>query len=127
MYDDVRRVFAACKAKNKIIFADACYSGDMAEGGSQGHRDEYKNIMLYFSSRNNEVSWESGSMKNGYYTACLLKAMKGAADKNNDRIITAKELFNSVSPGVVQLSNNRQHPVMWGNFNDNMPVFVWKK
>jgi uncharacterized caspase-like protein len=125
-YDEVRKVFASCKARNKMIFADACFAGDMAEGSGAG-RDSYKNIMLFFSSRNNETSFESSRMKNGYFTACLLKALKGAADRNKDRIISAKELFVSVSEGVKKLSDDRQHPVMWGNFDDNMPVFVWKK
>ena len=128
LYDDLRKVFSACKANNKIIYADACYSGDMAQGGSHGRNEDFKNIMLFFSSRANETSFEnSGNMKNGFFTACLLKAIKGAADKNHDRKITAKELFNSVSPGVASLSRNQQHPVMWGNFDDNMPVFVWQK
>ena len=58
--------------------------------------------------------------------ACLVRALKGGADVNRDRVITAKELFSAVSKGVKELSDNRQHPVMWGNFPDDMPVMVWK-
>ena len=38
---------------------------------------------------------------------------------------SAKELFQFVSPRVTQLSDGAQHPVMWGKFDDDMPVMVW--
>ena len=64
-------------------------------------------------------------MKNGFFTACLLRALKGGADVDRNRVITAKELFNAVSKGVKKLSRDSQHPVMWGNFSDDMPIMVW--
>ena len=38
---------------------------------------------------------------------------------------TAKEIYNFVHQGVVEASGNRQHPVMWGKFDGNMPVIKW--
>ena len=64
-------------------------------------------------------------MQNGYFTTYLQRGLRGGADANRDRIITAKELFNYVHAGVVKLSNNKQHPVMWGKFSDDMPVMIW--
>ena len=55
----------------------------------------------------------------------LQKGLRGNADANRDRTITAKELFDFVSEGVIKISNGKQHPVMWGKFPDNMPVMVW--
>ena len=52
--------------------------------------------------------------------------LKGGADMNLDRTVTARELFQAVSSGVILLSENKQHPVMWGNFDNNMPVMIWK-
>ena len=124
-YDEIRKLFSSCRAKNKMIFADACFSGDIREGERVGYNDPNSNIMLFLSSRSNEVSQENPRMKNGFFTACLLRSLKGGADVDRNRIITAKELFKAVSKGVKDLSNDRQHPVMWGNFSDNMPVMVW--
>ena len=124
-YDEIRRLFASCKASNKMIFADACFSGDIREGGHSGFNDPQNNIMLFLSSRSNEVSIERRSMKNGFFTTCLVRSLKGGADTNRDRVITAKELFTAVSKGVKDLSKDRQHPVMWGNFKDTMPVMAW--
>jgi uncharacterized caspase-like protein len=109
-----------------MIFADACFSGDIRDGESTGRNDPNNNIMLLLSSRDKELSLESPSMKNGYFTACLVRSLKGGADVNRDRTITAKELFKAVSKEVRRLSQEKQHPVMWGNFEDNMPVMVWK-
>ncbi len=127
-YPELRRVFAACKAKNKMIFADACFSGDIREGKGEGSgmNDPDSNVMLFLSSRSNEYSIERRDMRNGIFAACLVRALKGGADVNRDRVITAKELFTAVSQSVKDLSRNKQHPVMWGNFDDSMPVIVWK-
>lgn len=124
-YSELRKVFASSKASGKIIFADACRSGGMRQGGHTGRRNLGSNVMLFLSCRENEFSIEKVSMKNGFFTACLLRCLKGGADKDRNRIITARELFEAVSEGVAKLSNDKQHPVMWGNFSNEMPVIDW--
>ena len=84
------------------------------------------NVMLFLSSRGNEFSNERPDMKNGYFTTYLGKGLQGAADANRDRTITAKELFDYVHKGVIELSFGAQHPVMWGNFPDDMTIMKWK-
>jgi hypothetical protein len=64
-------------------------------------------------------------MRNGFFTAYLQRGLTGGADANKDRVITARELFVFVSQGVKRISEDRQHPVMWGKFSDNMPVITW--
>ena len=41
--------------------------------------------------------------------------------------VTAKEIFVFVSDGVKKSSKNRQHPVMWGNFDDNFVLVDWRR
>ena len=115
-YNLIRKAMGKSKCKNKMIFVDACFSGKMRQG---------TNVMLFLSSRDNETSIERKDMKNGFFTTCLKDAMSGKADSNRDRIITAKELFIYVSKNVKLLSRDKQHPVMWGQFPDNMPVIIW--
>lgn len=128
-YGEVRKAMSISKCQNKMIFADACFSGDMRTGSRQSqsavNAAKNANVMLFLSSRSNETSIESRSMKNGYFTTYLQKGLRGGADANRDRVITAKELFKYVHAGVVELSNDKQHPVMWGKFSDNMPVMKW--
>lgn len=128
-YDEVRRAMAESKSKNKMMFVDACRSGGMRvdETAVQGAITAAKNanVMLFLSSRNNENSIERMDMKNGFFTAYLQKGLKGNADSNRNKIITTKELFDFVHNGVSQISGGKQHPVMWGNFSDHMPVLKW--
>ena len=128
-YGVLRKAMATSKCRNKMIFADACYAGDMRTGGhsSQSAVSAAKkaNVMLFLSSRSNETSAESRSMENGFFTTYLQKGLRGGADKNRDRVITARELYEYVHSGVIELSNDKQHPVMWGKFADNMPVMKW--
>ena len=125
-YEDIRKLFSGCKAKNKMVFADACFSGDIRDDSGGGFNDPKNNIVLFLSSRSNETSIENARIRNGFFTTCLLRSLKGGADTDKNRVITAKELFSAVSSGVIRLSDNKQHPVMWGNFDDNMPVMIWK-
>ena len=57
----------------------------------------------------------------------LSLALEIPADYKNSRIwvITSKEIYNFVHQRVVEASGNRQHPVMWGKFDGNMPVIKW--
>ena len=127
-YNEIREAMAKTKCKNKMIFADACFSGQLRSNNKNSTANESAkkaNVMLFLSSRNDEVSIENSAMENGFFTTYLQKGLKGAADKNEDRIITAKELFDYVHKNVIRISNNQQHPVMWGKFSDNMTVMKW--
>ena len=128
-YEEVRKAMSQSKSKNKMMFVDACRSGGMRvdETIAQGAMTAAKNanVMLFLSSRNNENSIERRDMQNGFFTTYLQKGLKGNADTNRNRIITAKELFDFVHQGVSQISGGKQHPVMWGKFDDNMSVMKW--
>lgn len=125
-YDEIRKAMSNSHCKNKMIFADACFSGKMRQGASDVKQEHEKSsVMLFLSSRDNETSIERKDMKNGFFTSCLVDALRGKSDSNRDRTITAKELFKFVSDNVRALSKNKQHPVMWGHFSDNMPVIQW--
>ena len=108
-----------------MIFADSCFAGKLRDTRETRVASPSIDVMLFLSSRHNEVSLESSGRKNGVFTACLIKCLKGGADLNRDRVITANELYCEVSRGVKALSRDKQHPVMWGNFDDNMTVMKW--
>lgn len=130
-YYQIRAAMAESKCKNKMIFADACYSGQIRTNKpasqSSVQATQSANVMLFLSSRDDETSFERSDMVNGYFTSYLQNGLKGSADANRDRVITAKELYNYVHRGVIKISNGKQHPVMWGKFPDDMPVMVWNK
>ena len=130
-YGEMRKAMASSPCKNKMIFADACYSGGLRSNRKQRKHNAVStakkaNIMLFLASRDDELSIERRNMKNGMFTAFLLKGLSGAADKDKDRIITAFEIFDYVHGSVVKATHQKQHPVMWGKFENYMPVMVWK-
>lgn len=129
-YSEIRRSMSRSKSRNKMIFADACFSGQMrterhSSPQSSMAAAKKANVMLFLSSRSGEVSMERRGMQNGFFTTYLQKGLRGGADANKDRVITARELYDYVHTNVVSISNGRQHPVMWGRFSDNMPVMKW--
>lgn len=122
-YDDLKRIYSQCKANRKLIFADACYSGAIrGESKSQSPKNSFANqhLLCFLSSRTNETSMERPGMDNGFFTTCLLEGLQGKADRNGDHRITARELFDYVHPNVVRISDDWQHPVMWGKFSDRL-------
>ncbi len=121
-YDDIKKIFNGIKAHGKIIMADACFSGKLRSKKdtvtAQSLRLAGKQqVMLFLSSRGEEVSYESPSMTNGYFTTYLVEGLRGAADVNNNGKVTAIELSNYVASKLKVALGNQQHSVMWGNFS----------
>ena len=123
-YENIFDIMRKSHAGSKIIITDACFAGKMRKNESRPQMTSPRNIMLFLSSRSAEKSIE-GPHRNSLFTLHLERALRGGADINRDRVITASELFSYVHQRVVRASGGRQHPVMWGNFNKNMPVINW--
>ena len=127
-YREIRNVLKQSRAKRKIIFADACFSGGLRNNASTHHHNHNDaDVLLFLSSRGGETSIESPFMVNGFFTTYLLRGLRGGADSDRNRKITAKELFQFVSQGVKERSKDQQHPVMWGRFDDNEVLMDWNR
>lgn len=126
-YDDVVSALGRSAAKKKIIFADACFAGKARRGSRHATAETYAqtSVLFFLSSRTNETSIENRTMKNSLFTAYLERGLRGGADTDRNRTITARELFQFVSEGVQEKSNKKQHPVMWGRFDNEMPLMTW--
>jgi uncharacterized caspase-like protein len=124
-YEAITRVMMGCSARRKIVFADACFAGKARKGNGGFQHSSSSDIMFFLSSRTAEKSLEKRNWKNSLFTAYLERGLRGGADVNRDRQITAKELFDFVSKGVAQKSKGKQHPVMWGKFNNDMAIMSW--
>lgn len=129
-YDEILNIMKSAKARRKVILAMACYSGGLtlksANNNQKKRSTQNTSVMLYTSSRPNEVSWERSDMKNSFFMNRILEAFHGAADANMDKKVTARELFNYVNPHVISDTNGHQHPQLWGRFDDSMVVVYVK-
>ena len=123
-YQYIFQMLKGCKASKKIIIADACYAGKMRTTQQQSTNYNSQSVMLFLSSRTNERSKET-KFKNSLFTIFLERGLRGGADTNKDRQITARELYDFVHKGVIEASDNKQHPVMWGKFNNDMTIIKW--
>lgn len=123
-YQHIFKMLKGCRASRKVIVADACYAGKMRTTSQQTSSYNNQNVMLFLSSRTNETSQET-KYKNSLFTIFLERGLRGGADKNRDRQITAREIYDFVHDGVREASSNKQHPVMWGKFNNNMTIIKW--
>ena len=123
-YKHIFKILKGCKANRKIIIADACYSGKMRIDKELSSVNNTRSIMLFLSSRTEELSQET-KYKNSLFTIFLERGLRGGADVNKDRNVTAKELYDFVHKGVIDASKSKQHPVMWGKFDNNMTIIKW--
>lgn len=124
-YEAITRVMMGCSARRKMVFADACFAGKVRNTSKRTQGPSQTEVLFFLSSRTNEKSLEKRGWKNSLFTAYLERGLRGGADTNRDRSITAIELFDFVSKGVAKDSSQKQHPVMWGHFDNNMSIMSW--
>lgn len=132
-YAEMQILFRNCRAGKKIVIADACFSGGLHKGNQLGlsvQAVKDGDVLFFLSSRMDETSLEMGGGTNGLFTYYLAKALCGEADSDQDRQITVKEMFGYVYRSVVAYANeisHAQHPVLWGKFDETLPVFYLTK
>jgi uncharacterized caspase-like protein len=76
------------------------------------------------SSKGDETSLESAGLRQGVFSHFLIRGLKGEADKNKDKVISVREIFDFVYSNVRAYTGNRQSPVLKGAFDPTMPVGV---
>lgn len=80
------------------------------------------------SSDVNEVSRESSKWGNhGVFTWALLQGLNGAADLNDDHLVTAGELFQYTRSTVQNATNAQQNPIALPGSNANLALAIVKK
>ncbi len=121
LYTEVSKAFKLSKAKNKLCIADACFSGGIVKKRQSAHSiiqgKNKENIVIFASSRENEMSIESFLANGGIFTSFFLKGMRGNADFNKDRKVSLFELYAYVRRKVRKFTKNKQTPIMYGHFN----------
>ena len=118
-YDDILSSLATSAAGKKIVLADACFAGkarrtSQRAASEDGEAMRDKGVLFFLSSRTNEKSIENRTMQNSLFTAFVERGLRGGADTDLNRTITARELFEFVSKGVAERSHDKQHPVRRG-------------
>lgn len=131
-HDEINSIFKQSRAKHKVCFADACYSGSYAnaKGGVMEAVDDYysklqtieSSTAIMMSSQQNEMSLEYMGLRQGIFSHFLMRGLKGEADQNQDKTVTIQELFGFVNQNVKSYTANSQTPILAGSFDRKMPV-----
>ncbi|MEN0005539.1 MAG: caspase family protein, partial [Bacteroidota bacterium] len=131
---EIKNLLQVSKAKHKLVVADACHSGSllaMRSGSSvtntllkyyKAFEDSRGGTALLMSSKGEEFSLEDGGLRSGIFSHFLVRGLKGEADKDQNKIVTIKELYSFVHQNVRLYTGNLQTPTLTGIFDDRMPV-----
>ena len=127
-HQEIKMAFKKSLAKYKLCIADACFAGSVGNDNvptsnynmSQDLRDSRLAVLL--SSNNQQTSREVSQLGQGLFSYWLMNGLRGAADLNDDKYVTAGELFVYTRNAVVRQSNGQQSPVVIGVNLDKIPL-----
>ncbi|MGB3546476.1 MAG: caspase family protein [Saprospiraceae bacterium] len=133
---ELRELLDASPARYKLLLADACHSGSLlsARDGSeptdilQRYYTELSKAAagtaLLMSSKSNETSLESSGLRQGVFSHFLIRGLKGEADRDGDRVVTMRELYQYVRERTSEYTGGLQSPLLQGDFDPMMPISV---
>lgn len=127
-YPAIKAAFHESRAATKLCIADACLSGSMTQPTKSrkltqpiaGNVSAGSSVAMLLASRSTEYALETSRLRGGAFTHFLLKGLSGQADRNQDKVVTIRELHRYVGPQVRQITRNRQAPVFYGRFPDDL-------
>ncbi len=117
-WSKVGEVIAAINAKQTLILADCCHAGAFAveHSGPQSKLIEAfadrKNVFIFSSSQGDQPSLELPKEKHGAFTAAILDSLRGAADSDNNGIVTLGELQRHATREVQRMTSGKQSPTV---------------
>ncbi|MEI6154456.1 MAG: hypothetical protein WCQ90_10260, partial [Deltaproteobacteria bacterium] len=81
-----------------------------------------KGRIILASSKPNQVSQESDTLKHGYFTYHLLEGLKGKADVSKDGIVDIDEIYIYLNDVLPKATNGGQNPVKKGEAEGQVVV-----
>ena len=134
LYKELYEIIENSKAKQKICIVDACYSGGMiamkgldampttAKIYYDNLKDKKGGTAIITSSKKEEVSIENSGLRQGIFSHYWIKALKGYADTDEDKIVTISEAFNYVQKNVKDYTADYQTPQLDGSYDAALPL-----
>jgi tetratricopeptide (TPR) repeat protein len=125
------------RARSVVVIADACKSGTIGDlarrsrkpgGISQKNFAEadadYQSSFILTAAAPTQNSLELATLKHGVFTHYLLKGLKGLADRDQNGLVSAGELFGFVGPQVTQITLRMQSPESNSGFDPSIPLAI---
>lgn len=141
MWDIQTVVARQIAAKKVVVLSDACHSGgisvDVATRGLDVTQSNPINqylaelarakdgLVVFTASAAGEVSQEFPELGHGVFTYYLLEGLKGAADANNDYLVTVNEMMGYVEEQVKRKTRGAQNPTRsQTSYDKELPMSV---
>lgn len=131
-YQELTGLLQASQARQKVIIADACYSGSLLAAKGQtvlpmgqfyGELGQARGgVAMLLSSQQEEYSLEDKGLRAGIFSYYLRSGLQGEADRDGDGFVRIGELFRYVQQSVRTRTRQRQTPVIRGTYDENMPL-----
>jgi uncharacterized caspase-like protein len=126
------------RARRVVVFVDTCHSAGLGGEKPTATRSLENNLINLYaaklhtetgravitSSDVNELSNESPAWGGGHgvFTWAVLEGLRGGADSDADRLVTAGELFDFVSARVREQTRLSQNPRALPGLNADLPL-----
>jgi len=139
---DLQKAIGSARARKVLLITDACHSGALGLAPAIAQRGNFADmtnkLLLQLSEARDGVGILSASSTSEYsnegkrweghgvFTYYLLNGLNGAADKNNDGTVTLREIYEYVYDKVAHDTETKQHPVLQGKYDNDLPVSVIK-
>ncbi|NQE05462.1 Cell surface glycoprotein [ANME-1 cluster archaeon GoMg1] len=123
--DELEEWISEVKAQKVVAILDACFSGGVLTPFQIGEAVETydiegfaidlekANCLVLTACRMNEECYGMGELKNGRFTYFIVQGLWGAADQDDDGIISVRELCDYSFPKIVEYEEDTQHPLLW--------------
>jgi hypothetical protein len=126
---DLYEALAALPCR-KLVFLDACRSGDMAINPIRNLTPAGKGPTIFAACDRSQPSFEHGKFGHGLFTYAVVEAMDKSfarADRNSDGQLDAAELFAFVQMRVSELlkdieRDDEQHPIHFPRVLEPFPL-----
>jgi hypothetical protein len=129
---DLKETALRFKAVHTLYLMDACFSGAMFRKGAASDDPNdlaywetaaaQRSVQIIAGGAAEETTREKGGW--GIFTHATFDGLGGAADANQDGVVTSAELGHNVEERVPRETNGAQHP-HWGAVEGTVPVLLW--
>ena len=136
---DLEYALAKASARRVVLLLDACHAGAAGASGVAGKRglelaetnrllgrlaETRPGTAVLTAATASESSLEDSKWGGGHgaFSHYTLLGLGGDADRNQDRFVTVRELYDFVYRKVSEDTEGQQHPELKGTFDNAMPL-----
>ncbi len=124
-YKELRAAVKNINSDVRIAILDSCSSGALVQGKGGRHvpgfladsQNQVEGHAFLTSSAADEVSQEAESIGGSFFTNALVTGLRGAADANNDRLITLNEAYRFAYDETLSRTESTRFGAQHANFD----------